>query len=38
LFGLRGWVVVRVVLVELSKQEVTGSKEAKKDQEFYLPQ
>jgi hypothetical protein len=38
LFGLRGWVVVRVVLVELSKQEVTSSKESKKDQEFYLPQ
>jgi|SRR6056297_715493 len=38
LFGLKGWVVVRVVLVELSSKEVTGSKEAKKDQEFYLPQ
>jgi len=38
LFGFRGWVVVRVVLVDLHNHEVTGSKEAKKDQEFYLPQ
>ncbi|HKK94875.1 MAG TPA: hypothetical protein VJ916_00925 [Anaerovoracaceae bacterium] len=38
LFGLKGWVVVRVVLVELSNEEVTGSKEAKKEKAFYLPQ
>lgn len=38
LFGLKGWVVVRVVLVDLSNNEVVGSKEVKKDKEFYLPQ
>ncbi len=38
LFGFRGWVVVRVILVELHNHQVTGSKEAKKDESFYLPQ
>ncbi|MFO7886758.1 MAG: hypothetical protein R6U59_00455 [Eubacteriales bacterium] len=37
LLGLKGWVVVRLVLVELHNQKVTGSKEAKKDENFYIP-
>lgn len=36
-FGLKGWIVFRIVLVDLENEEVICSKEAKKVGGFYQP-
>jgi len=36
-FGLKGWADVRLLLIDLERNEVIPSKKAKKSVKFYLP-